>query len=90
MDVHSESASRAAGTRVAWDPDDPILERLSELVESEAALDLRIGEVLAQIEALGVLPLGHASFRGFLDNDVDLDRSWATRLSSSRRRRSRK
>jgi len=80
MDVHSDVVGSAGGTGVACDSDDPILDRLSELVESEAALDLRIGEVLAQIEAFGVLPLGHTSFRGFLDNDVDLDRSWAIRL----------
>src|SRR5262245_21021929 len=80
MDVHGNVACEAVATSVAWDPEDPILARMQALADSEAAIDLRIGELLAFVEAAGVLSLGHTSTRGFLDNEVDFDRSWATRL----------
>jgi DNA-binding MarR family transcriptional regulator len=34
MDVQSDVAGSAGGTRIAWDPDDPILWRMSELAEA--------------------------------------------------------
>ena len=75
-----EVVSTAYGLGFAVSSDSKILDRMMLLADSEGALLLRIGEVLNSLWDFDIRLLGHTSFRGLLQNEVDFDRSWAIRL----------
>jgi hypothetical protein len=80
MGVLLEVAGLASGQGLAVRTDDEILDRMMLLADSEGALLLRIGEILAALSDFDERLLGHTSYRGLLQNEVDFDRSWAIRL----------
>ena len=64
------------------DSGEEILERMAHLVDCEGALQLRIGELLYAIESGDRRKTGVTSFRAFVKEFTDLDRSWATKLKN--------
>ncbi len=79
MGVVYEVADPFVGLGDAADSDEGILDRMALLADSEGALDLRIGEMLATLDAGEKRRLGHTSFRTLAKEEVDGDRSWATK-----------
>ncbi len=79
MGVVLEVADPALRLDLSANSEEEILDRMALLANSEGALDLRIGEMLATLDAGEKRRLGHTSFRTLAKEEVDGDRSWATK-----------
>src|SRR5215203_5272946 len=77
-----EVADPALGTDLSAVSGEQILERMAHLVDCEGALQLRIGELLYAVESRDRRKTGAPSFRSFVKEFTDLDRSWATKLKN--------
>jgi hypothetical protein len=82
-----EVADPALGTDLSVDSreidsGEEILERMSHLIECEGALQLRIAELLYAIESGDRRKTGVTSFRAYVKEFTNLDRSWATKLKN--------
>ena len=77
-----EVADSGLGTDLSAVSGEAILERMAHLIECEGALQLRIGELLYAVESWDRRKTGTMSFRAFVKEFTNLDRSWATKLKN--------
>ena len=65
----------SAYSREEIDSGEEILERMAHLIECEGAIQIRIGELLYTIESGDRRKTGAPSFRAYVKEFTDLDRS---------------